>query len=154
MIFESACWPHRHKVIKEIMERQGCDRTGGARAEQHMKNPTQWRATPASRQERRPDYVSSGWDHRGISRNERVKVAAEESESGCSTDPSAKRRCQRSKSRAPSRRRGYESRSPERHADYRPSGASSSSRQQPVQEYSAWYGSGHQDKRASSRTRR
>ena len=152
MIFEVSCWPHKNRVIREIMERQGCDRTGGARAEQHMKNPTQWRATPASRQERRPDYVSSGWDHRGISRNERVKAAAEESESGCSTDPSAKRRCPRSKSRGPERRRGYDSRSPERHVDVRPStpGASSSSRQTPMYDSSNWDGR----KRASSRPRR
>jgi hypothetical protein len=151
MIFEVAGWPHKNKVIREIFEKHGCGRTGGAYAEQHMKNPTQWRSTPLVRQHRRPDYVGSGWDNRGMSRNERVTAAAEESESGCSTDPSAKRRCQRSKSRAPSRRRGYDSRSPERHVDYPPQGASSSSRQQPVQEYSNWYGPG---KRASSRPRR
>jgi hypothetical protein len=153
LIFESTCWPHKHPVIREAMKEQGCDRTGGAYAEHHHKTPLQWRHTDESRQHKRPDFVSSAWENRGKSRNQRVQAAADTSESSCSTEPTAKRRCPRSKSRALSRRRADDSRSPEHHGDYRPSGASSSSRQLPVQSqgYSGWYG---KSIRESSRARR
>ena len=152
LLFESTSWPHKNGVIREALKLQGCDRTGGAYAEEHHRNPTEWRHTDISRQHKRPEYASARWENHGESRNQRVQAAAD-SESSCSTEPTAKRRCDRSKSRALSRRRADDSRSPEHHGDYRPSGASSSSRQLPVQSqgYSGWYG---KNIRESSRGRR